>query len=266
MELYENRVVLFIDILGFKNIIKETMMDNGRENVKQTELLKDLIISMKSKFKHFKGEYSKAKMVTQFSDSIVVSFKIEEKEIHNLFNDIQSLLIHFVNNGVICRGAISYGKIIHTKNVLFGPALVDAYETETKAALYPKVILDKSILEIVFKNIKRKTISLFDETPFAIDTLVNMFLNRDTDDKYYIDYFINPFKLISNIEEKVTYNENLRKIIINGLKYEAPDLKVKYGWMKNKYNNFINSVNEKTLTYDYYIYSKNSKLVLTKIE
>lgn len=265
MNYYENRVVLFLDILGFKNIIKDTVDNFGNENEEKIELLKHLILSMRSKFRSFKSEYSNAKMVTQFSDSIVVSFIIDEDEISNLFSVIQKLLVHFVNNRVICRGAISYGKIIHTNTILFGPALVDAYETETKAALYPRVILDKSILEIVFNEERNKN-KLFDGAPFAIEALINKFLNQDTDDKYYIDYFITPFKIKSNIQDKILYNENLRNIIIDGLKHEAPDLKVKYCWMKNKYNNLINSVNESTLKYDYYINPKNPKLILTKIE
>ena len=35
------------------------------------------------------------------------------------------------------------------------------------------------------------------------------------------------------------YLFNLREIIIKGSRFTKPDLKVKYGWMKNKYNSLI---------------------------
>ena len=47
MSNYENRIVLFLDILGFKKIIEETEI-KGEENVDQTSFLIETIKEMKA--------------------------------------------------------------------------------------------------------------------------------------------------------------------------------------------------------------------------
>ena len=74
---YEERVVAFIDILGFKNLINDTLIN-------EDEKVEDMIdvLNVSSEILN-QSPSSKSKMVTQFSDSIVVSFKaIDSNEIY----------------------------------------------------------------------------------------------------------------------------------------------------------------------------------------
>ena len=237
---YENRVVLFLDILGFKNIIDKTYNPTTDEDIPTSiSELYEVLLSMTEDFAIDKKKTSK--IVTQFSDSIVISFKEDEKEgIFILFEEIQNLIIKLLSKRIICRGAISYGKLIHNRNIIFGPALVDAYETETKAAMYPRVILDKSIVDIgkTYRSYKGKE---FDEETAnnILEYLTTENLSKDTDDKYYIDYFLAVVRKTNDFELIKSHIENLKFIILNGLKHKRPDLKVKYGWMKNKYNTMV---------------------------
>jgi len=237
MKNYENRVVLFLDILGFKNIIDKTYNSSTDDDIPTNIFeLYDVLLSMTNDF--VTNNKKTSKVVTQFSDSIVISFKEDENEgIFILFDEIQNLIIKLLSKKIICRGAISYGKLIHTKDIIFGPALVDAYETETKAAMYPRVILDKSIIDIGKKYHSYRGKKFDNETVNNIlEYLTTENLQKDTDEKYYIDYFISVVRNKNEIQLIKNHIENLRLIIINGLKYKSPDLKVKYGWMKNKYN------------------------------
>lgn len=64
---YENRYVLFLDILGFKKLVEETAKDDT--NTKMEKLHDTLsIIQTFSKTKRTE------RTATQFSDSIVISF------------------------------------------------------------------------------------------------------------------------------------------------------------------------------------------------
>ena len=56
--------------------------------------------------------------------------------------------MRLISNDILCRGAVTYGKLIHTKEMIFGPALVQAYETESKAALYPRIILSEDLINM----------------------------------------------------------------------------------------------------------------------
>ena len=144
---YENRIVLFLDILGFKKIIEETI-DKENENINKTSFLIETINEMIKSAELTLKETTKN--VTQFSDSIVISFKEDDtKEIPKLFFNLQKLIANLLAREVLCRGAVSYGKLYHKDNLIFGPALVDAYETESQAALYPRIILDKSVIDVM---------------------------------------------------------------------------------------------------------------------
>lgn len=236
---YENRIVLFLDILGFRSIIEKTYekQEDDTENIEKlynnlNEIRHFLISNLKRKDVYYNRNFSLR--VTQFSDSIIISFINDDNEtLLNLIRTIQELVIKLVNNGILCRGAISYGKLIHDNRIIFGPALNDAYETETRAAIYPRIILDKSLIDLG----KSKQIKIFEN--LNNESLILSYLNQDTDDKYYIDYFpkdIYSYKYITHIQ---SYMINLRQIIILGLRTTKPDLKVKYGWMKNKYNSLL---------------------------
>lgn len=148
--------------------------------------------------------------------------------------------------GIVCRGAIAYGKFYHDDKYLFGPALVDAYETESKAAMYPRVIVDKSVINI-YKE-KSKTVSK--KSGFKSD-FIDSYLIEDFDDKLFIDYFLNPLTFVDSKEFYVNYLEKLRELISNGLsKARAADIRVKYGWMKQKFNNTLTKLQDSNTNLD----------------
>lgn len=232
---YENRYVLFLDILGFKKLIQDTETDLTQD--KANDLYSALSIIQGFKI----GEAIIPRNVTQFSDSIVISFNDDNKlELIHLFDEIIGLLMEMIGRGIVFRGAISYGKFFHDNKILFGPALVDAYEAETNAAIYPRVILDKSIIRI-FKE--TKTIN----NPFPLN-YIDQFLKVDFDDRCYIDYFEYPFTKAENLKEYIDYMEKLRMLIHteNG-NAKTADIKIKYGWMKNKFNDALKKTSKKDL-------------------
>ena len=151
---YDNRIVLFLDILGFSSIIDKTI-DKSEDNKEAIEILYQnldeirIFLNQRLNQKDIFQDRNFSLKVTQFSDSVIISFINDDNgTLLNLIRTIQELIIKFVNNGILCRGAISYGKLIHDDKIIFGPALNDAYETETKAALYPRIILDKSLIDL----------------------------------------------------------------------------------------------------------------------
>src|SRR5690606_10023546 len=180
-----NRIVLFLDILGFKNIIDDTVNKENDVEEKIEFLYKNLndirgflLERLKSKYTFYRPGRNYSIKVTQFSDSIIISFLNDNNEtLSELIRTIQELIIRQINNKILCRGAISYGKLIHENKVIFGPALNDAYETETKASIYPRIILDKSIIELGSKGQQ----SIFRE--FDKNEMILGHLNQDTDDK-----------------------------------------------------------------------------------
>jgi len=88
------------------------------------------------------------------------------------------------------RGAVVYGDSYSDENVIFGPALTDAYHLErckTKAA-WPRVLIDQSVLDKTTEEERRRD---FYE-----------FLRRDDDNLVYLDYLRELFHLIALAENK----------------------------------------------------------------
>jgi hypothetical protein len=228
--MYEKRFVLFLDILGFQKIIEETEKNEEPQDDKIQQLIKALeemflTVSIMPK--------ETSKIVTQFSDSIVVSFKDNDLKESQLFlNYVHKLIVKLANRKILCRGAVSYGNIYHTKDYIFGPALVDAYLTESQAAMYPRVIFDKSIIDIMKIN-SVKDFNSYSSSRF--DGKIEMYLKVDLDDKLYFDYFTSAAYYYRD-EDLIKYYNKLRKLIIDGNKFKSPSIKVKYGWLKNKFN------------------------------
>ena len=167
-------------------------------------------------------------MVTQFSDCVVISFKYsEESEVFYTLLDIQHLLINLVYLEMICRGDIVFGKLVHTEKMIFGPGLIDAYTLESKAANYPRIILDESVLDVA------ASYHAHHHTPELELDSVKSILGRDTDGMYYIDYFASAQSELDDPElDFPEYLEKLSKIITKGVNSSKPDIKVKYNWLK----------------------------------
>jgi len=171
---YEERYCLFIDILGFQSHIEDTVKTN--ENTKKLMTFNRLLSALKgiSREVHYKEKLvSKngisvlsSRMVTQFSDSVIISYKKNEivngAGISSMLMDVHRLQLELVNNGILLRGAITSGLLYHDSKFVFGPALNDAVTLE-KLANYPRVILDGEILDEagLRKNLKNNDSEYF---------------------------------------------------------------------------------------------------------
>jgi hypothetical protein len=242
---YENRIVAFIDILGFRALLDETVAKDGTDDPKRIDDVIHAYTSIreiwdldKKSETHRLSTYS-SKKVTIFSDSIVVSFIAEEpSEVFYTLLEIKWLIMRLLNHKILCRGAVALGKLIHSDEYIFGPALVEAYTLESKAALYPRVILDRNIVDA------GTTFKSRDHTSRQEREYLESLLEKDSDGMYYIDYF---FKTQSELDDPEydfpAYIENLGAIIRKGLMgsthHTKADLRIKYSWMRERYNRMV---------------------------
>ncbi len=113
--------------------------------------------------------------------------------------------------------------------------------------MYPRVILESSVIDAGIEN------KSYHHTPNQEQEYVQALLEQDSDGMYYIDYF---FKAQSELDDPdydfPDYIENLANIIRKGLMGSShpskADIRVKYSWMRERYNNMIDIVkNESTI-------------------
>ena len=126
---YQDRVCLFLDILGFKEHVNSTMKKE-QPNIEKVTEIANLLKILPLKVKRF-GTENHDRQITQFSDSIVISFQLTDKDAFiELLDDLMLIVINFLNKEYLVRGGISYGKLYHKENIVFGPAMNTAYELE----------------------------------------------------------------------------------------------------------------------------------------
>lgn len=240
---YEDRIVAFIDVLGFRAMVNDTVDAKGNDDQTKIQRIYDAYEVIQDNWRGSSSGLEKtSKKTTIFSDCIVVS--VAENEASQVFwtlLEIKHLIMALVYHGILVRGAVVRGKLIHERNVVFGPALVEAYTLESKAALYPRIILDRDL--VVAAGQRRAGHHSKKEEIDYVQSL----LEKDSDGMYYVDYF---FKAESELDEPSygfpDYISRLGDIIRKGLMGSNhpsnADLKVKYTWMRERYNRMVDQV------------------------
>ncbi len=150
------------------------------------------------------------------SDTFVISFldpklsdpflKEEdlEDDAHDLYLPVNLTRLNFVlielqnilllKYKILIRGAITSGKLYHNNGVLFGEALVNAYNMEKDKACYPRIIYDEALLKRY--NYEELRIHKFNyETLVQQEKIIKFpwFVTKDDYDLKYPEFFIRPF-------------------------------------------------------------------------
>ncbi len=226
---YEKRLVVFMDILGFKEIVSQSEKDPEKIQLLFSVLnyLKDWEVSENWNLKFVEIEEDAQKKgvenfeirgktnSTSFSDSIVVSVKVNNNE-----NEIASTLIVnlpyigavLLEKGILFRGGLTIGDIIHNENgTVFGQALIDAYNLERSSAIFPRIILSDKLLYKLNYPLETKS----DRYPY------HQYLERFDDGCVGFHQMIY-YQVVQNwtemTDEILIQNlETIRKVIIQGL-------------------------------------------------
>ena len=137
----EKKVVGFVDILGFKNIIGETSLSKLVNKFNQFLKIEDYINS----YKHVN---TKLCIRYIFSDSIV--FYSQDNTLASFLKLLYyswNLYRIALGSGFLLRGAIVYDEFYAKENLLLGKALTKAAISEKKQD-WSGIVIDKSIYKI----------------------------------------------------------------------------------------------------------------------
>lgn len=240
---YEDRVILFMDFLGFSEIVDETDTN--------TAALLNLVGAMDRLGEIGDTTFLKSQKVTQFSDSIVASYRITEPSaVFHLLNAIALCVIDLAYRGYLVRGGVTAGRLFHTTKHIVGPAMIDAYNLESTVAQVPRVVIDDQLLNIA-RNYRDEMHSEDDEADY-----VSHFMTRDRDNRYFFDYVSHRSVIEITGGEQDLYPEYLHLLgqkINEGLAH--PDLRVraKFPWLQMQYQAAIEQVEALALEHPFRI-------------
>ena len=258
------RIVCFLDILGFKEMIYEYEDDNS------CNFLQNIQKAFKIALDNFFNNQFINKDVLDyleyktFSDNIVISIPYFDNKDDFLTNlnllvaFIKGLQYYFMTTGIFTRGGLSIGSYYSDDNIMFSKGMVKAYILENDKAIYPRVVVDNEILQKIpeYKDIKFNrlffksfikdwdgvvSINPFGINEYAINQMENIFSTFDTNSQDLIDKLLKPVKdlsigLIKSQANKSTEadEEILNHIYENKIKYANVDNVLrKYVWLEN---------------------------------
>lgn len=232
-------IVVFLDILGFKNKIISAKTDEDFKqifniltyvqawNTSDGENFfiesKDFCVESYVNWTMIPFEKIQEELqITYFSDSLVISLPYTDSDLNtNLFLIIKSLaylISKLASANFFVRGGVSIGKMFHKSNMFFGPAFLESYKLESEIAVYPRVILSNEVSNFVNKmpyiKVAEDGVSYIDWIDFMRKSIEKKEFKTPSD----LDY-------VSHIQELIKQNIDENK---NNLKIVS-----KYVWLKN---------------------------------
>ncbi len=228
----EDKIVAFLDVLGFKKIIS---------NKKETEKYFNEVISEIEILKTAKNGDQIRLQAVLISDSIVLSYPFEKKieNLKELIVAVAKIQSRLALQGIWLRGAITIGELeiqnFQGAQVVVGQGLVQAYEIETQLAIYPRVIFDARVFKILntsraelISKLKINSITLKEALydPMGDDSREGFALNSLLiSDAIWVNYLE---LIVLNKEKLKTFCEKLKSQM-----YESQTHFVKYKWVQS---------------------------------
>lgn len=171
--IYEKYVVGYIDLLGVHELLKN---DDGEALNKLNHLYNRLLRYTNQHDDFFKLNDVKVKI---FSDNIIIASKIDE-DINESAKKVITLLKIFQNEalfqfGWLLRGGVFMGDLYIDDVFTIGNGLISAYYIESSIANYPRVVIDKALIE----NIDMNEFIM----PYGLEVIY-----QDFDNEYFINF------------------------------------------------------------------------------
>lgn len=166
---YRNKIVAFIDVLGFKEAILEDVDDERRIIARLDEAFTWSINQIPLE----EEEWFSVKF---FSDCLCFSCEPTPRNLLKLLWEVANWHKIFFVYQRFLRGAITFGKHFESERIIFSKAMLEAYQLEQSVAIHPRVIVSDSVFTIL---------SDADEQTMR---QVKAFIRMDRDGKNFVDY------------------------------------------------------------------------------
>lgn len=177
-----NSFCVFLDILGFRDEIQE-----ARKNGTEEELFNRLYSAMKKGETEAKDNEALLWEYKVFTDNVILGYPFDSAGMdkgENAFGFLISSIMYYqmamIEEGFFVRGGWSVGPLFVGDEMVFGSALLDAYDLENSKAVSPKIVLAPNVVALVKGHLNfyadKKDAPQYEE------------LLMDVDGQYFVNY------------------------------------------------------------------------------
>jgi hypothetical protein len=178
---YQHRYVAFLDILGFRNLIARTAIDS--------EFL-DAVLKACERLA-WEKEWTRVgpgeSRVYMFSDCLCETAAVTPEGLGALIDGVSRLCQALIGTGVFVRGAIVVGEVYEQEHVIFGPGVVAAYDNESKAAAFPRIL----VTDEVYAKSQSIEYIVGGRAPMRLSERIR----RDFDGLYHVDWLCHFYRI-----------------------------------------------------------------------
>lgn len=226
MAAYRKQVVTFLDIMGFREIVKAGDVD------RITRML-DLIQAKAAAPNE--GNPNDTSVIS-FSDSVIRARPGGTDAVGALMHEVNELATaqwELMEFGILVRGGMTYGDVLMAPARAFGPAFVRAYELEANWARSPRVVLDPRTVEHIRDQAAAN--QLVSRRKLLQSVRASIIL--DQDGLWFIDYIGVAHRRLGR-EQHQAAMARLRETIISEANALKPESAVwaKYLWLIRYFN------------------------------
>ena len=195
---YRKSLLAYLDIIGFKKKVYKSLEFSEQADAiyellrvhhRTTQIMNEGKNAPSVEMKKLKG--------TSFSDLIVISLPgMNDKTFRSFVHLVTYFQWETIDYYSFLRGSIVFGDICHTKELIFGSAIIEAYKMERKLAVWPRVVVDPHLIDLLSEENRQ----------YVFDIM----LSKDVNGLPFVDYlrYIFLSKLIeeSNGKDKLPWN------------------------------------------------------------
>ena len=171
----QDYLICYIDLLGSKSNISEND-DEIFENIYNAYSVA-MTMNETKVFDRFKFKV--------FSDNILIAQKVPDKtDFESVFSVYKNLskflhlfLFQFAKRNMLFRGGITLNSLAINEMMVWGKGLSEVVNFEENLAIYPRILISDSLIELFKANISEK--EFFDEKYYCL---------KDADGFYFFDY------------------------------------------------------------------------------
>lgn len=227
----------FLDVLGFSARIRESYKNETAAN----KLLQEFHAIFDKRIDRIRSEVDESLLYFKsFSDNVLLAHPCFSEDMESEFGfilwSISEYQFAMALQGFFIRGGLSVGPLFVDDNSVYGAALIDAYELESKVAVNPIVVLCDNTMKLVDQHL---TYYHGEWAPQVRHVLVN------ADGRYFINYLDEcVIETDDGLELHTKSLEIHRTQIEQALERYAkqPSVFAKFSWLSAYHNHFCDSV------------------------
>jgi hypothetical protein len=234
---YQKSLLTYFDILGFRELVGSAT--NPEQVANKLRIFSGLSQPERAEMEKWQHTFS------HFSDLAVRSVPIKARDelgveqglLYWELLDLSYIQARLAEDGTLIRGATTVGDIYVDERLIFGPALIRAYELEHSVSSYPRIIVDSRVFERLADSAELRMPGVADQMK-SLSTV----LARDNDGTWFVDYLQATMHDLS--PRPAAYVKFLRKHrdMVRQARDKFPELcspAAKVGWLTTYHNRTV---------------------------